>query len=322
VRTLVTGATGFVGGLLVERLRERGDTVVALVRRPERAADLARLGVELVSGDLANRTALAAAATGCDVVYHVAGAIAGRNEAEFMAVNRDGTQAVVEAATAAKVARFVLVSSLAAAGPTTPGRPLRGDEPPRPVSQYGRSKLAAEAVVRASGLGWAILRPPAVYGPRDREMLRIFRAVSTLGIAPVFGNGRQELSLVFGPDLVDALISAGTSVIAGQTWYPAHPEVVTTRGLIAAVATAAGRPARVVPIPFVVGRGLLALTDLAARIAGRATVLSRDKGNELFQPAWLADPAAFTAATGWTASHDLARGARATFAWYRQSGWL
>ena len=323
MKALVTGATGFVGGLLAARLREEGDTVVALVRSPDRARDLVRLGVVTVAGDLADRPALATAATGCDIVYHLAGAIAARSEAEFLTVNETGTQAVADAATAAGIERFVLVSSLAAAGPSEPGVPLRGDEPPRPVSQYGRSKLAGEAVVRRSSLAWSILRPPAVYGPGDREMFRIFKAVATFGIAPVFGAGGQRLSLVYGPDLAEALTAVGRSPGAiGQTWYPAHPEVHTSRSLIDAVAQAAGRRARVLSIPFPVGRGLLWATDLAARMTGRPTVLTRDKANELFQPAWLCDPSPLTQATGWKAQHDLERGAKATLDWYRQAGWL
>src|SRR6185312_13128446 len=165
MRVLVTGATGFVGSHLAEALRRRGDEVTVLARSARKAAALAPLGVRVVAGDLHDRDALRRAVEGQDLVHHVAGVIAARREADFMVANRDGTRNVVQAAEAAEVGRLVFVSSMAAAGPTIKGRPLRGDELTRPVTGYGRSKLAAEQVVTASRLAWTIVRPPIVYGP-------------------------------------------------------------------------------------------------------------------------------------------------------------
>lgn len=322
MKALVTGATGFVGGHLAHALLESGHEVTALVRSPARGATLARRGVRLVEGHLADADTLRRAVTGHEVVYHVAGLIAARSEAEFFEVNREGTARLAAAAREAGIARLVLVSSLAAAGPTRPGAPLSGHEPPRPVTRYGRSKLAAEEAVRASGVPWTIVRPPAVYGPADREMFRVFRA-ATLGLAPVFGDGELELSLVYGPDLARALVAAATTpATLGGVYYAAHPERVTSRELVTRIGRAAGRRVRILGVPRPVARAILRVTDTAARLAGAATVLSLDKANEFLQPAWTCDPAALTAATGWAAEHDLDRGAAATLAWYRQMGWL
>jgi hypothetical protein len=149
-------------------------------------------------GDLDDPEALVRAAEGVDVIYHVAGLVMARDEAEFHAVNAEGTRRLLEAA-APSGARFVLVSSLAAGGPTVPGRPLLGHEPPHPVTAYGRSKLAAEAVVRAGPLPWTIVRPPAVYGPRDREMFRssarqVLSSVKASGTVPAFAPTWQTRS--------------------------------------------------------------------------------------------------------------------------------
>ncbi len=228
MKALVTGATGFVGSHLAEALRRRGDEVTALARSASKAAALEPLGVRVVPGDLHDRAALQRAVEGQDVVYHVAGVVAARGEADFLAANRDGTRHVVEAAERAGVGRLVLVSSMAAAGPTVRGHPLRGDEPPRPVTAYGRSKLAAEDVVTASRLPWTIVRPPMVYGPRDQEVLKVFR-LARLGLAPVLGDGTQELSAVHGADLAEALVAAGTTgAAAGRIYYACHPEVFTS----------------------------------------------------------------------------------------------
>ncbi|MGH7580741.1 MAG: NAD-dependent epimerase/dehydratase family protein, partial [Gemmatimonadales bacterium] len=141
MKALVTGATGFVGSHLVEALHRRGDEVTALVRSPAKAAALGPLGVRLVAGDLDDRDSLARAVRGQDLVFHVAGLVAARSEGEFMRCNRDGTAHLLAAGTAAGISRFVLVSSMAAGGPASPGRPLTGAEPPRPVTAYARSKL-------------------------------------------------------------------------------------------------------------------------------------------------------------------------------------
>jgi nucleoside-diphosphate-sugar epimerase len=319
---LVTGATGFVGGHLVDRLLASGATVAALARTPAKASSLIARGVEIVPGDLTDTSALARACANRDVVYHVGGTIAARNEAEFLAVNEAGTARLVAAAETAGIRRFVLVSSLSVGGPTRADRPLVGTETPNPVTAYGRSKLAGERVVRGSKLSWTIVRPPAVYGPADREMLRVFRAVA-LGIAPVFGNGSQQLSLVFGPDLAAALIAAASSPrTEGDIFYAAHPEVVTSRQLGSILGRATGRRPVTIPVPALMGRLFLTMTEGAARLADRATVLTRDKGNELFQPAWTCDPSRLMDLTGWRAEHDLASGAKITFDWYRRAKWL
>jgi len=320
VRTLVTGGTGFVGSHLLDSLLRRGHTVRALVRSPAKAAALGLEGVEWVRGDLDDRAALREATRDVEVVYHVAGLVAARTEAEFLEVNAEGTRRLVEAAAGAP--HFVLVSSLAAAGPTVPGQPLAGGETPRPVPQYGRSKLAAEEVLRGSPIPWTIVRPPAVYGPRDREMFRVFRSV-LLGVAPVFGAGDQELSLVYGPDLAEAVATVGSMESpSGRIYYPAHPERLTTAELVRTIGKAAGKDVRLLRIPEPLGRGILQVTGAAARLTNRATVLSPDKAHEFFQPAWTCDPAPLTEATGWAATRDLAAGARETLAWYRTSGWL
>jgi nucleoside-diphosphate-sugar epimerase len=322
MKALVTGATGFVGSHLAEALRRQGDDVTVLARSAQKAQALEPLGVRVVSGDLRNTAALARAAEGQDELYHVAGVVAARNEAEFLAANRDGTANVVAAAEAAGRPRLVLVSSMAAGGPSPRDHPLRGEESPAPVTAYGRSKLAAEQVVRACSLSWTIIRPPTVYGPRDREVLKVFQLVR-LGLAPVFGDGTQQLSAVHGADLAEALIAAARSgATAGRTYYACHAEVVTSAELVRCVGEAMGRRPLVIPVPALVGRALLGVTETAARIARRTTILTADKANEFFQPAWTGDPAPLTRDSGWSAARDLRTGLAETYRWYRSAGWL
>jgi nucleoside-diphosphate-sugar epimerase len=322
MKVLVTGATGFVGSHLAEALRRRGDEVTALARSASKAAALAPLGVRVVPGDLHDRAALQHAAEGQDVVYHVAGVVAARSEADFMAANRDGTRNLVEALGLTGTGRLVFVSSMAAAGPTIKGRPLRGDEAPRPVTAYGRSKLAAEQAVTASALPWTIVRPPMVYGPRDQEVLKVFR-LARFGVAPVLGDGSQELSAVHGGDLAEGLIAAGTAAVAaGRTYYACHPEVFTGADMARAVGRAMGKSPAVIRVPATIGRGVLMLTEAAAKLTGHTTILTADKANEFFQPAWTGDPTPLMRDTGWKAAHDLRSGLEETYRWYRTAGWL
>ena len=323
MNVFVTGGTGFVGAHLVNALRARGDTVTALVRRP---ALVGQLGwgpeVRLVRGDLDDEAALREGSAGADVVYHVAGKIAARNVAEFMATNRDGTANVLEAARDAGARRVLFVSSLAVGGPTTPGHPIDENRPPMPVTDYGRSKLAAEVLVRAMPLAWTIVRPPVVYGEWDRGTLKIFQ-LARRGVVPVFGEGSQELSVIHAEDLARSLIAAATSPAAvGRVYFAAHPTTTTSRELVLAAGRALGRTPRIVPVPPLVARGVLWAVGTLAHIAGQATLLSADKGNEYLAPAWTCRSDALTRDTGWRAEIELETGLRRAANWYREVGWL
>lgn len=322
MKALVTGATGFVGSHLVEALRRGGVEVTGLARSPAKAAALRAWGVRVVNGDLHSQESLERAVAGQDVIYHVAGLVAARNETEFLWANRDGTRNIVTAAEHQGRPRFVMVSSLAAAGPAQRGAPLSGSEVPNPVSAYGRSKLAAEEAVKASLLPWSIIRPPIVYGPRDREVLKLFRLVR-LGIAPVFGDGTQELSAVHAEDLARALIAVGAGQAAvGGTYHACHPEIFTSAEFARAIGAAMGRSVGTLRIPSSLGRALLILTEKSARLLGKPTILTLDKANEFFQPAWTGDPSPLVRHCGWCAAHDVRSGLADTYQWYRKAGWL
>jgi nucleoside-diphosphate-sugar epimerase len=303
-------------------LRARGDAVTCLVRSPDRARALGWTDVRIVPGDLDSPEALRQGCEGADVVYHVAGRISARNLQEFLSVNRDGTARVLDAARAASPGRVVHVSTLAVGGPTVPGRPIDEARPPQPVTNYGRSKLAAETLVRASGIPRTIVRPPVVYGERDRETLRIFR-LARAGWGPVMGDGTQELSVIYAGDLAEALIAAGTATAtAGGVYYAAHPDTTTSAGLVQAVGVAVGRTPRIVRLPPALARVALWTVGSLASLAGRATVLSADKADEFLAPAWTCRPDALTRDSGWRAATDLAAGLSRTTAWYRAEGWL
>src|SRR6478609_1436911 len=324
MRVFLTGATGFVGGHLVDQLLAGGHTISALVRSPAKAASLKERGVTLIQGDLQHHAALREGAAQADVVIHVAALTGAVDEAEFLAANRDGTANVLAAAAGAPTRpRVVYVSSMAAGGPARRGVPKRDAGADHPVTMYGRSKLAGEAVLRSSGHPWVILRPPTVYGPRDQDnLLTVFKAART-GFAPVFGDGAMEMSAIYVVDLADACIAAATSEGAGGgTFYVNHPEIVTSAELVRKIGRAMGRKVRLIGIPELVARGILSVTGGLAALFKRKTILRADKANEFYQEAWTGDPTPFSDVTGWTAKVGLDRGLDLTYAYYRTMGWL
>jgi len=327
VKIFVTGGTGFVGSHLVSTLLGAGHDVTCLVRNPAKAAR--RFGDRLpalIEGGLTDSPAIERGCGGADAIFHVAGLVAAPTAADLHRINAEATGRLCGIARerAPGLAHFVYVSSLAAAGPTAPGAPIREDRRPQPVSAYGRSKLAGEALVRESGLPWTVVRPPTVYGPWDRELLKVFR-LARRGVVPVFGDGAQENSLIYAPDLAEALASCLVPAAVGRTYFAAHPEIVTQRELserIHRTVRGEGTAPRIVRIPAPLARAVLSIIGTVAALTRTPTLLSRDKANEFLADAWTCRPDALRVDTGWRAGTDLTAGLRRTAAWYRDRQWL
>lgn len=330
MRSLVTGAAGFVGSHLVEELLRRGGEVTCLVRTTTNRRWLASLPVRYVVGDVASTPeALPDAVAGQDYVFHLAGVIKAPDAETYRRANVWGTKQLLEACLAAGQARrgamrrVVLVSSLAAAGPAVDRRPLREGDTCRPVSWYGQSKMEAEELGRTYGalVPLTVVRPPVVYGPRDRDGLLYFRAVAC-GLRPLL-TAEVLLSLVHVRDLVDGLLrAAGAPAAAGQTYYLANAEPISLADLAWRVGQAIG--GRSVPVPLPPGAvwAAAALAELGAWLVGRRTIFNRDKAQELLARYWLCSPARAGAELNWQPRVPLDAGLRETAAWYRAQGWL
>lgn len=293
MKALVTGSSGFIGGRLAAELARRGHDVVGLVRRTSRTGALARLPVKLAVGDLRDPGSLDAAVAGRDVVFHLAGVVQAVDDREFEAANAQGTRHLVEAClrSAPRLARFVLVSSIAAGGPSGPDRPATEADEPRPVSAYGRSKLEAERIVlgAAGRLPATIIRPPNVIGPGSKELEQAIGLLRRR-LVPVFGDERPRTSLIDVDDLVEALILAATDARgAGQTYYVTDGRAYAWPEITAALAEELGLGRLRLRVPYRAQIAVAALAESAARLTGRPPALTREivrSGREFF---WIYD---------------------------------
>jgi len=297
----VTGGTGFVGSHLIDVALDAGHTVKALTRRdqPERE------GVEWIAGDLQDRSALEQLVDGMDAVIHVAGVISGQSAAAFELGNVGGTLSMLAAATAGGVHRFVHVSSLAAREPK--------------LSMYGASKARAEELVRSSGLEWSIVRPPAVYGPGDKETLELFR-MAKLGLMLMPPHG--HVSLIHVDDLARLLLglasySAPSGIVIEAD--DGKPLGWTHRQFARELGRAVGTRPAIVSAP-----------DLFLKLAARADQLFRgpkakltvDRAAYFSHRNWVVDPKLGPPPQLWKSQVPTERGLRETAGWYRKMGWL
>jgi dihydroflavonol-4-reductase len=323
-RALVTGATGFVGGHLIERLLANGWKVRALVRRTSNSEGLERRGIERVVGDLDDAEALRNAASGAEVVFHLAAVTFGRSEDEYRRANVTGVQNMAAAAASAepRPRRVVYLSSYAACGPARSGRPRRSDEPLAPLTAYGRTKLAGEEALRPlseQGIEVIILRAPAVYGPGDRALLTYFRLIGR-GLAPVPAGGERSLHMIYAPDLAAALVRAADA--PAGTYAVAEPVEHRWSDVVAAIArTMNKRPLRI-PLPPALVRAAAAITETVGGIGGRAVPFNREKAMEMLAEAWTCDLSGSEALLPAEDATPLARGIASTIQWYKSQGWL
>jgi nucleoside-diphosphate-sugar epimerase len=326
MQAVVTGSTGFVGGHLVDRLIEEGCDVLCLVRKSSSTERLEKLPVrrQVIRGY--GDPDLARILSGVDCIFHVAGLTRARTAEPYLMVNRDATLQLLHEALKAETTprRFVYVSSLAAVGPNLSQEVQNEETAPHPHDHYGRSKRAGEEVVLAAkkDLPVTIVRPPVVYGTRDRNFVPMFRAASKSGIAPVIGSPDKQISMVYATDLADGIWRAGTHRDAvGQTYFITGGNH-TFSEITDALAGAVERPLRTIRVPAWAARLLGELGELKWTLTGKPQIVCRRKINDLLQPAWTCSYDKAQREIGYTPKVSLAEGMKKTAEWYRETGSL
>lgn len=313
-----------MGSHLVEALLQRGYREVrCLVRRDLKW--LAPLGIVPVHGDLTDRAVLEAAVRGVDEVYHVAGVTRATDWATFEQGNIRGTVRLLEAIRAVHpgIRKVLVTSSLAAVGRAEGV----ADEttPLNPISQYGRSKAQMEAALAPfqADLPLVVVRPPAVYGPRETDILTFFQTVRR-GICPVIGDGTQpDLSLVHVRDLVQGMIDAVASeATSGQTYFIGSEVPYAWNQVRDATAAALGRSVLTIPIPPALIEAVGAVAEVAGKLLGTYPPLNREKAAEIRHACKMCSSGKARRDFGYQPGIPLEDGIRETIAWYRAHGWL
>ncbi len=299
----ITGGTGFVGQALIDRALADGMEVRALARKEQAP----RKGVTWVKGDLANVRALGRLMKGAEAVIHVAGVVNAPDPAGFEEGNVAGTMAVIQAAKKAGVPRFVFVSSLSAREPG--------------LSAYGASKAKAEKLVKASGLDWTTVRPPAIYGPRDREMFELFR-LARWGVLPMPPK-QGRASLIHVDDLARLLLALVPSsrATAHKVFEPddGKPGGWSHYELARAIGWAVGRR------PFVLHLSQRLLNGVAAldgKLRKDRAKLTPDRVCYMCHLDWVVRDRARPPMRLWQPLLETREGLAATARWYREAGWL
>lgn len=326
MRAVVTGGAGFIGSHLIEALVARGDEVVCVERPGASARWIADLPVTLETCGVHKVGALSPALDGADVVYHLAGLTEARSPEDFYLINTQGTECVLQAAArlGTRAPHVVLLSSLAATGPCRNGELLDPDTAPFPLSHYGHSKLLAECLMHAYAdrVPSTVVRLASVYGPRERNVLMLFKLVQR-GVAITVGSWDREVSVVYVRDVVDALIAIGARQAGiNRTYCVAHPEPVTWRSFARAVGQALGRRPLLVSVPHPVARVVVRIAELCAAARRRAAMMNRDRLREMIQPRWVCDPSRAVEELGFRPAFAVAHGVAETARWYREAQWL
>lgn len=327
MKVLVTGASGFLGSHIAERLANEGHEVRVLVRKSSSRKFLKGFPHEEAIGDIADAESLPAAVDGIEGVAHAAGLVKARDEAHFTSVNGQGTANLLAAIekNAPQFKRFVYVSSLSAHGSSPDGEPRPVDAEPKPVSAYGRSKLLGEEAVRESALVGksVVLRMPVIYGPRDPALTPMFQAVR-FRFAPLLMGGHNRVSVVYADDAATAVITTLTAEadVAGRVYTPEDGNVYTWRDLLDAIEQAMGHGAVVLPVPRLGYDFAALLAEAGAKVIRKPVIFNRDKVREMAQRAWVCSAETLTRDVGWRAEVDITEGARRTGEWYRAHKWI
>ncbi len=331
---LVTGSNGFVGSHLVEALLAEGYRVRCMVRRTSDLGLVQHLRgeptqagqVEWVYGDVTDPASVRQAVEGVQAVCHFGARTRAVGEATYQRVNAGGTETMLAACAevARGLERFVYCSSAAGMGPSNGVRPREETDPPEPLTYYGRSKVAAEAVVRryADRLPVTIVRPTAVYGPRDRDILTYFQLMKWR-LSLRLGRGQRWLSLIYVRDLVRLTLRLLEDPAAVNQAYNACDGIAYTWDDVAAeIERALGRRALKVVLPMAVLKPMSWAAIALARLTGQSPLLHEQRLIEIRQQAWLFSGEKARRELGFEPAYPLPKAVAETVAWYRNEGWL
>ncbi len=326
MKALVTGSTGFIGSHLVEALASRGYEVSCLVRSNSDLSYFKNLDVKLFTGDITDRESLVEPVRTADYIFHIGGITKASAESAYYKVNADGSRILYETCAAHNpgIKKIVHLSSLAAAGPAHEERPRIESDAHRPVTHYGKSKLEGEAYALqySKSLPVTIIRPPAVYGPREKDIFFYFQLIHA-HLRPILGWKKKYLSLIYVKDLISAIILAAESPRStGQIYYVDDGRIYSWQELSGGIQKAVGKRALPIFVPEWMITIVAWIAEAESLFTKRTPLLSREKIVELKQRSWATSSEKIRSELGFRPMYDLEKGCYETAAWYRENGWL
>ncbi|MBI2608528.1 MAG: NAD(P)-dependent oxidoreductase [Deltaproteobacteria bacterium] len=327
LRAFVTGGHGFVGSHLVERLLKENFDVTCLIKPSSNLKWINTLPLKYFYGDLRDSESLKKISQDFDYVFHVAGLIQAKSEEEFFSVNEKGTLHLINAckSTQKNLKRFILISSIAASGPAAALKPRGEEDVENPVSTYGKSKLAGEKALKenAGTIAYTILRPPAIYGPRDRGIFFFFEAIKKLKGLPIFKPKNRYYSLIHVHDLVDAIYKSAISEnAANQTFNIVNEKHYPLEEIVQKISFSLKTKPRVyyIPRPFVYGASFI--SDIITKLTKKAFHFNSMKMPDLEAQYWIFSAEKAKKELGWSNNIPLEKGLAETTHWYQKLGWL
>ncbi len=324
-KAFVTGANGFVGSFLCEELLRRGYGVYALARTTSSLRWINGLSLKMIFGDVSRPESYKDVLKSCDLVFHVAGVTKGRSRQDYMNGNYENTRILVDTLLQLKTrARLVLVGSQAAYGPSSSLEPITEAHTPHPLTWYGESKLLAQQYVRekAGALRAAIGCPPAVYGPRDTDVLQFFKTVK-MGVIPQLEGKDRYASFIHAADLARGLVVLGEHPrAAGETFFLTNPRPYAWSEISRITLDLLGRRGVTMPVPMPLMKIIAGGADILNRFKKRPSIISRQKLIEMRQDFWVCSGKKAETVLGFKTETDIYEGIRETLEWYVQHGWL
>lgn len=328
MKALVTGATGFIGSQTVDYLLEKGYEVKCTIRKTSNTRWLDGKNVELIEASLSDVAALTKAVDGVDYVFHVAGKTAAKNDAEFLAANRDGTHNLLKAIESAKpnLKRFVYCSSLTVSGPAKSlAEPITEEMPYNPITAYGRSKMEAEKFVKTyfDKFPITIVRPHAVYGPRDEDIFDMFK-IAKFGLGTLIGFDKKYVSLVHSYDLCRGIIAAAESPnTIGEAYNLSSRRPYSWEEVMPEMCKATGAKRYMgLKIPHSIVLSVAFLSESIGKLMKNPPVFNYDKGRDFIQSFWISSIEKANRDFGYEQHISLEEGMKITANWYKEQGWI
>lgn len=329
---LITGASGFIGSFLVEKGLELGYTVYAAIRKTSNTQHISDKRTNLIYLNINNKEKMQAQFSQLqqegitfDYVIHNAGATKVIKPSDFHLINNQYTQNLMEALVAANTIpkKFIFMGSLAAYGPgSSDFKPVSHHSQPNPVTEYGKSKLAAEKYLfQQTKIPFLIFRPTGVYGPREMDYYDYIKTINNK-LEVYIGSSKQQLSFIYVKDLVSVIYQSLNSDITNKAYFVTDGKSYSTKEFANIVKQKLNKKTIKLVIPKFLVKIIAIVSEKIANIRNKTSILNRDKYNELTATNWLCDASKTFTDFNFTPQYDLTKGVDETVNWYRENGWI